>query len=146
MLTHSISMQTGKGCHMADSQTIAILLKHEHKLDDALHYAALLIDSGARVAFYCLCRRRCRSGIWNVLPLLDTEAACYTDNPRLAMDNVIVTGHAAGTSVEGTEDWQNERKRVIEDLLAGYWPINVVNPEVQPKVQLHKRVSEKHLQ
>ncbi|MGD9008381.1 MAG: hypothetical protein PVG41_10675 [Desulfobacteraceae bacterium] len=69
---------------MADSQTTAILLRHEHKLDDALHYAALLIDSGAKVAFFCLCRRRCRSGLWNVLPLLDTEAACYTDDPRLA--------------------------------------------------------------
>jgi hypothetical protein len=69
---------------MAESQTIAILLKHEHKLDDALHYAALLIDSGATVAFYCLCQRRCRNGLWNVLPLLDTEAACYTDNPSLA--------------------------------------------------------------
>jgi hypothetical protein len=69
---------------MADSQTIAILLKHEHKLDDALHYASLLIDAGAEVAFYCLCRRRYRNGLWNVLPLLDTEAACYTDNPDLA--------------------------------------------------------------
>ncbi len=70
---------------MADSRTIAILLKHEDKLDDALHYASLLIDSGAKVGFYCLCRRRCRKGLWNVLPLLDMEAACYTDNPRLAM-------------------------------------------------------------
>jgi hypothetical protein len=69
---------------VAYSQTIAILLKHRHKLDDALHWAALMIDSGATVAFYCLCRNRCRNGLWNLLPLLDTEAACYTDNPRLA--------------------------------------------------------------
>jgi hypothetical protein len=70
---------------MAGSQTIAILLKHRYKLDDALHCAALMIDSGATVAFYCLCRRRCRSGLWNLLPLIDTEeAACSTDDPRLA--------------------------------------------------------------
>lgn len=69
---------------MAGSQRIAILLKNKHRLDDARHCAAMLIDRGARVAFYCLCRQRCRNGLWNVLPLLKTEAACYTDNPALA--------------------------------------------------------------
>jgi D-3-phosphoglycerate dehydrogenase len=28
------------------------------------------------------------------------------DNPLLDMDNVMVTGHAAGTSAEGVQDWQ----------------------------------------
>ena len=60
------------------------------------------------------------------------------DNPLLAMDNVIVTGHAAGSTVESTEDWQNEWRRVIEDFLADRWPINVVNPDVQPKVPLRR--------
>jgi D-3-phosphoglycerate dehydrogenase len=60
------------------------------------------------------------------------------DNPLLAMDNVMVTGHAAGTSVEGIQDWQGEWRKVIEAFLAGHWPVNVVNPEVQPKVPLSK--------
>lgn len=61
------------------------------------------------------------------------------DNPLLAMDNVIVTGHAAGSSVESLQDWQDEWRRIIEDFLAGYWPINVVNPTVQPKISLKHR-------
>jgi D-3-phosphoglycerate dehydrogenase len=61
------------------------------------------------------------------------------DNPLLAMKNVILTGHSAGSSTEGNVDWQNERKRIIEDFLAGYWPMTVVNPEVQPKMRLKKR-------
>ncbi len=61
------------------------------------------------------------------------------DNPLLAMDNVMVTGHAAGTSMEGMQDWQGEWRKVIEDFLAGRWPANVVNPEVQPKVSLNRK-------
>jgi hypothetical protein len=52
------------------------------------------------------------------------------------MDNVMVTGHAAGTSAEGVQDWQNEWRTIIENFIVGRWPINVVNPEVQPKVAL----------
>ena len=60
------------------------------------------------------------------------------DNPLLDMDNVMVTGHAAGTSAEGVQDWQNEWRTIIEDFIAGRWPINVVNPEVQPKAALNR--------
>ena len=60
------------------------------------------------------------------------------DNPLLDMDNVMVTGHAAGTSVEGIQDWQGEWRKIIENFIAGRWPINVVNPEVHPKVALTK--------
>jgi D-3-phosphoglycerate dehydrogenase len=60
------------------------------------------------------------------------------DNPLLAMDNVIVTGHAAGSSVEGIQDWQDEWRKVIDDFRAGRWPINVVNPDVQSKISLRK--------
>jgi D-3-phosphoglycerate dehydrogenase len=59
-------------------------------------------------------------------------------NPLLAMDNVMITGHAAGTSVEGIQDWQGEWRKVIEAFVAGHWPINVVNPEVQPRAPLSK--------
>ncbi len=69
---------------MSESQTIAILLKHKNRFADAGHCAAMLMQSGARVIFYCLCRERCRSGLWNLLPLLRTKAPCFTDNPQLA--------------------------------------------------------------
>ena len=69
---------------MAGSPTIAILLKHKHRLDDAQHYARILMQAGASVAFFCLCRERCPDGLWNFMPLLATRAVCYTDNPDLA--------------------------------------------------------------
>ena len=60
-------------------------------------------------------------------------------NTLLSMKNVIVTGHAAGTSQEGIEAWQEEWRTIITGFLAGYWPINVVNPDVQPKIALKSR-------
>jgi len=57
-------------------------------------------------------------------------------NPLFHMDNVMITGHAAGSSVEGIEDWQNEWRGIIEAFVAGRWPINVVNPDVRPRVAL----------
>lgn len=59
-------------------------------------------------------------------------------NPLLAMDNVIITAHSAASTVEAPRDWLAEWQRIIEAFLAGRWPINVVNPEVQPKVPLIK--------
>ena len=62
------------------------------------------------------------------------------NNPLLHMENVIVTGHAAGTSVEGVQDWQDEWRQIITAFIAGYWPINVVNPTVQPKIPLKRNL------
>jgi len=61
------------------------------------------------------------------------------DNPLLTLKNVVVTGHSAASTVEAEQDWLEEWKKIIEDFLAGWWPINVVNSEVQPKVSLRKR-------
>jgi len=60
------------------------------------------------------------------------------NNLLLDMENVFVTGHGAGTSVEGVQDWQNEWRQIITAFITGCWPINVVNPTVQPKVPLKR--------
>ena len=57
-------------------------------------------------------------------------------HPLLAMDNVMVTGHAAGSTEEGIQNWLGEWKTILSDLLKGSWPINVVNPQVVPRVPL----------
>jgi phosphoglycerate dehydrogenase-like enzyme len=62
------------------------------------------------------------------------------DNPLFAMENVILTCHAAGTTVESTQDWLDEWKKIIEVFLSGSWPINVVNPTVKPRILLRTRV------
>lgn len=57
-------------------------------------------------------------------------------NPLLAMDNVSVTGHAAGTTLEGIEAWQQGWRTIVEDFLAGRPLPNVVNPAVRPRFHL----------
>jgi phosphoglycerate dehydrogenase-like enzyme len=59
-------------------------------------------------------------------------------NPLLAMDNVTITAHSAASTVEAPRDWLAEWQQIIEAFLAGRWPINVINPDVQPKVSLTK--------
>jgi len=64
------------------------------------------------------------------------------DNPLLGLENVLLTGHSAGTSVEGIEDWQAEWRRILTDYLEGRWPINVVNPGVKPQANLSRTTRE----
>jgi len=60
-------------------------------------------------------------------------------NPLLKMNNVLVTGHGAGTSKEGIEAWQQGWKDVVEAWMEGLFPPNVVNPEVESKSALKRR-------
>lgn len=69
------------------------------------------------------------------LDVLEKEPPALT-NPLFAMENVIITGHAAGTSVEGIQAWQDEWRQIIEAFTAGRYPINVLNPQVQPRIAL----------
>jgi hypothetical protein len=97
---------TGKEGPMTDSQTIAILLKHNHRLDDARCCAATLMDAGARVVFICLCSRQCRNGLWKIVPLFETTAPCDTSGPNLAgrydLDHL---SDAALVKLLKTADW-----------------------------------------
>jgi D-3-phosphoglycerate dehydrogenase len=61
------------------------------------------------------------------------------DNPLLKMSNVMVSAHSAAHTVEAPHDWLGEWQTIIEAFLAGVWPINVVNPDVEPKVSLKKK-------
>ena len=51
------------------------------------------------------------------------------DHPLLSMDNVLITGHAAGSTVESTVAWREEWQQIVAGHLAGVRPINLVNPE-----------------
>ena len=62
------------------------------------------------------------------------------DNPLLFMENVIITGHSAANTVEAPKAWISEWKQIIKEYLDGYWPINVINNEVKPKILLKKNV------
>jgi D-3-phosphoglycerate dehydrogenase / 2-oxoglutarate reductase len=54
-------------------------------------------------------------------------------HPLLELDNVILTPHCAGSSVESTRDSKVRGTRNAVDVLHGRWPGHVVNPEVVPR-------------
>jgi phosphoglycerate dehydrogenase-like enzyme len=61
------------------------------------------------------------------------------EHPLLDLDNVILTPHCGGSSVESTLDSKVRGARNAADVLMGRWPQCVVNPEVQPRFELHGR-------
>ena len=59
-------------------------------------------------------------------------------HPLSGMDNVILTPHLAGTSVQAKYDMMDTAVRNIVAILNGRWPLaeNIVNPSVVPRVAL----------
>ncbi|MBI1899891.1 MAG: C-terminal binding protein [Planctomycetia bacterium] len=61
------------------------------------------------------------------------------EHPLLDLDNVLLTPHCAGTSVESSLESKLRGARHAADVLLGFWPPHVVNPAVQPRFPLRKR-------
>jgi D-3-phosphoglycerate dehydrogenase len=61
-------------------------------------------------------------------------------HPLLALDNVLLTPHCAGSSVESTIDSKTRGARHAADVLLGRWPRHVVNPEVVPRYTLSESI------
>jgi len=55
------------------------------------------------------------------------------EHPLLTMDNVLLTPHCAGSSVESALDSKIRGARNAADVLLGKWPRHVVNPGVRPE-------------
>lgn len=91
---------------MAGTWKIAILLKYQRRLDDALRCAKVWAERGAKVSFLCLCRSQCQREDWNVQPLLDLDAECYTDDIELAHRfNLDCLSMASVASYLKSVDW-----------------------------------------
>src|SRR5262245_41056780 len=60
------------------------------------------------------------------------------DHPLLSLDNVILTPHCAGSSVESTLDSKLRGARNAAAVLSGKWPPSVVIPGVLPRFPLSK--------
>jgi D-3-phosphoglycerate dehydrogenase len=60
------------------------------------------------------------------------------DHPLLKLDNVVLTPHCAGSSVESTRESKLRGVRNAVDVLQGRWPRHVVNPEVRPRFPLSR--------
>ncbi|MDD5082414.1 MAG: NAD(P)-dependent oxidoreductase, partial [Dehalococcoidales bacterium] len=60
------------------------------------------------------------------------------DNPLLKMDNVVVTPHSASYSDTSFRRLRRSVGQEAARVLKGYWPKNIVNKSVKPKVNLAK--------
>ncbi len=59
-----------------------------------------------------------------------------TPHPLLELDNVLLTPHCAGSSVESARDSKQRGALHAAEVLLGRWPAHVVNPEVSPRQPL----------
>jgi D-3-phosphoglycerate dehydrogenase len=59
-------------------------------------------------------------------------------HPLLELDNVILTPHCAGSSVESSLDSKRRGARNAAEVLLGRWPPHVVNSEVIPRFPLKR--------
>lgn len=71
------------------------------------------------------------------LDVLEKEPP-HQDNPLLAMDNVILTPHAASATTRMRPETRRRVGREVALALGGKWPLSCVNPAVLPKVMLER--------
>lgn len=57
-------------------------------------------------------------------------------NPLLKMENVLISGHSAASTVEATDGWVQEWLTTLGDFLDGYIPSTVVNHDVKARAPL----------
>jgi D-3-phosphoglycerate dehydrogenase len=93
-----------------------------------------IIDEAALVE--ALRHRRIAGAALDVFEGIDvfTVPGTRADHPLLDLDNVILTPHCAGSSVESTLDSKVRGAQNAAAVLAGRWPVSVVNPGVGPRV------------
>jgi D-3-phosphoglycerate dehydrogenase len=59
-------------------------------------------------------------------------------HPLLELDNVILTPHTAGSSVESTRESKVRGVGNAVEVLQGRWPAHTVNPDVRPRFPLQR--------
>jgi D-3-phosphoglycerate dehydrogenase len=66
------------------------------------------------------------------LDVTETEPV-PADSPLNKYDNIILTGHRAGSSRECTITWGLQPAEEVVRIIRGEWPFGLVNPEVKEK-------------
>jgi D-3-phosphoglycerate dehydrogenase / 2-oxoglutarate reductase len=95
-----------------------------------------IIDEGALVQ--ALQEKRIGGAALDVFEEIDVFAMPGTpaNHPLMALDNVILTPHCAGSSVESTLDSKFRGAKNAAAVLMGKWPAAVVNAGVRPRFAL----------
>lgn len=99
-----------------------------------------IVDEAALIAV--LREHRIGGAALDVFDTLDVFSAGTSQpptHPLLELDNVLLTPHCAGSSVESTADSKIRGARNAALVLQGSWPAHLVNPGVIPRFPLAER-------
>ena len=99
-----------------------------------------IVDEAALIAV--LREHRIGGAALDVFDTLDVFSARTSQpptHPLLELDNVLLTPHCAGSSVESTADSKIRGARNAALVLQGRWPAHLVNPGVIPRFPLAER-------
>jgi D-3-phosphoglycerate dehydrogenase len=120
--------------HLLDTRRIALMKPTAALINTA---RGAIVDEAALID--ALQHKRIAGAALDVFEGIDVFAldGGRPDHPLLQLDNVILTPHSAGSSVESTRESKQRGVRNAVDVLQGRWPPHVVNPDVQPRFPLN---------
>jgi D-3-phosphoglycerate dehydrogenase / 2-oxoglutarate reductase len=116
--------------HFLDARRLALLRPSAVLINTA---RGALVDE--RALEELLRSRRIAGAALDVFEGIDVFAlpGVEAQHPLLELDNVILTPHCAGSSVESSLDSKTRGARHAADVLQGRWPPHVVNRDVAPR-------------
>jgi D-3-phosphoglycerate dehydrogenase / 2-oxoglutarate reductase len=122
--------------HLLDERRLALMKPTATLINTA---RGAIVDEAALVD--ALQHKRIAGAALDVFEGIDVFAlgAGRPEHPLFQLDNVILTPHCAGSSVESTRDSKVRGVRNAVDVLQGRWPPHVVNPDVVPRIPLKNR-------
>ncbi|HUE70739.1 MAG TPA: NAD(P)-dependent oxidoreductase [Pirellulaceae bacterium] len=124
---------TAETTHLLDARRLALMQPAAVLINTA---RGALVEEAALVE--SLRTARIAGAALDVFEGIDVFALPGTpaNHPLLDLDNVILTPHCAGSSVESSLDSKTRGARHAAEVLLGRWPPHVVNPEVTPRIAL----------
>jgi D-3-phosphoglycerate dehydrogenase / 2-oxoglutarate reductase len=119
--------------HLLDARRIALMKPTATLINTA---RGAIVDEAALIE--ALQEKRIAGAALDVFEGIDVFAldGGQPDHPLLQLDNVVLTPHCAGSSVESTRNSKVRGVRNAVEVLQGRWPHHVVNPDVQPRFSL----------
>jgi len=120
--------------HLLDARRIALMKPTAVLINTA---RGAIVDEAALVQ--ALREKRIAGAGLDVFEGIDVFSLQHAPgkHPLLELDNVVLTPHCAGSSVESTRESKIRGVRNAADVLLGRWPRHVVNPEVKPRYPLN---------
>jgi D-3-phosphoglycerate dehydrogenase len=121
--------------HLVDGRRLSLMKPNAVLVNTA---RGAVVDEAALVE--ALRARRLAGAALDVFEGIDVFAlpGQPLQHPLMELDNVLLTPHCAGSSVESTRDSKLRGARNAAEVLLGRWPPYVVNPEVTPRYPLHR--------